>query len=462
MIDIPTAPRRKPLGVFALAMINVIAVDSLRSVTAGAEYGFTLVFFYGLLAVLFFIPSILVSSELSTRFPTTGGVYVWVREAFGTRWGFITIWLQWIYNVVWYPTIFAFIASTLAYLIDPHLTDNRLYMLIVTLSAFWLGTLFACLGFKTTRWLNAAGAILGTLVPMMLIACLGFYWVGSGKPSDIAFNGRSFLPHLTNINDLAFLTNLLFGLLGIEMSAVHAGDVKDPRRDYPRALAYSGILILMTLITSSLAIAVVIPAKQLNLVSGLMDAFNVFFTAYHLNWILPIMAVVIIIGALSGATAWILGPARGLLVAAEDMNLPAFLRYTNRANMPVGILLTQAIIVTVLCGVFLLMPTVNSSYWLLSDLTAQLALLFYVIFFVAAIKLRDNKNAVKQAYRIPGGKPVLWLICGAGILTSVVTILIGFLPPSQVPADKVVLFEIFLIGGLIAACGLPWLVKKGR
>jgi glutamate:GABA antiporter len=297
---------------------------------------------------------------------------------------------------------------------------------------------------------------------MLLIAGLGFYWVSSGRPSDVSFTWSSFFPHLSNINDLAFLTNLLFGLLGIEMSAVHAGDVKNPRRDYPRALASSGILILMTLITSSLAIAIVIPAKQLNLVSGLMDAFNIFFTAYHLNWVIPVMAVVIVIGALSGATAWILGPARGLLVASQDMQLPAFLRYTNKADMPVGILLTQGVIVTILCFVFLLMPTVNSSYWLLSDLTAQLALIFYVIFFVAAIKLRDNKNSVKSAYFIPGGKPVLWLVCGVGLIASILTILVGFLPPSQVPADKVVLFEVFLIAGLVIACSLPWLVRHKK
>src|SRR5687767_4859264 len=106
-ITLSSKPHKK-LNLFALVMINVIAVDNLRSLTAGAEYGYALVFFYLLAAILFFIPTILVTAELATGWPTTGGVYVWVKEAFGEQWGFLTIWLQWIYNVVWYPTIFTF------------------------------------------------------------------------------------------------------------------------------------------------------------------------------------------------------------------------------------------------------------------------------------------------------------------------------------------------------------------
>src|SRR5689334_3795033 len=120
---------KKVLGMFSLAMINVIAVDSLRSLPASAEFGFSLVFFYILAALFFFIPTALVTAELATAWPNTGGVYIWTRLAFGHKWGLMAIWLQWIYNVVWYPTILSFVAGTLAYLIDPQLAANKNYML---------------------------------------------------------------------------------------------------------------------------------------------------------------------------------------------------------------------------------------------------------------------------------------------------------------------------------------------
>src|SRR4029079_3895750 len=136
----------KKISVFTLIMINVIAIDNLRSLTVGAEYGFAMVFFYLLAAILFFIPTMLVTAELATGWPNTGGVYVWVREAFGPRWGFLTIWLQWIYNVVWYPTIFAFIAGIVAYLINLALVESKIFMLSVILIEYGGMICINCMG----------------------------------------------------------------------------------------------------------------------------------------------------------------------------------------------------------------------------------------------------------------------------------------------------------------------------
>jgi putative glutamate/gamma-aminobutyrate antiporter len=454
--------KNKALSMFGLVMINVIAVDNLRSLTVGAEYGFALLFFYALAALLFFIPTILVTAELATGWPNTGGVYVWVREAFGPRVGVLTIWLQWIYNVVWYPTIFAFIAGILAYLIYPELTNNKIYMLSVILFTFWSVTLINCLGLKVSNWISIVGAIIGTILPMMFITILGIIWLYHGKPSQIHFSFHNALPNMANMHNLAFLTNILFGLMGMEMSAVHAGDVKNPKRDYPHALFYSAIIILTTLVLACLAITIVIPIKELNLVSGFMDAYSIFFRAYHLEWFIPVIAILIIVGSLSGAAAWIIGPARGLLIASQDNGLPPFLQKMNQKQMPVGILLTQGVIVTLLCTVFLIMPTVNSSYWVLSNLTAQLALIFYILFFAAAIRLRYKCGHIDRAYEIPGGMVGMWIVAGIGITTCVAAIILGFLPPTQVAVGKILSYEAILVSGIIIFCALPFILYGKR
>src|SRR3990167_7672442 len=103
----------KRLSVFSLTMMNVIAVDSLRNLAVSAEYGAALISFYIIAAIFFYIPSVLIGAELATGWPQTGGAYIWIREAFGRRWGFLGMCLQWGYNVVWYPTILSFIAGTL-------------------------------------------------------------------------------------------------------------------------------------------------------------------------------------------------------------------------------------------------------------------------------------------------------------------------------------------------------------
>ena len=88
------------MTVSQLAMLTVVAVASLRSLPAMADYGLASILLYLIPAVVFLVPTALVAAELATGWK--GGVYVWVREAFGNRIGFLAIWLQWIQNVVWY------------------------------------------------------------------------------------------------------------------------------------------------------------------------------------------------------------------------------------------------------------------------------------------------------------------------------------------------------------------------
>ena len=297
---------KKTLTVFGLVMINVIAIDSLRTLPMSAEYGLSLVFYYLLAAILFFVPVALVSAELATGWPETGGIYVWVREAFGEQCGFLTIWLQWFYNICWYPTIMSFIGATIAYCIDPSLVNNKSYMMAVVFILFWGATLINFFGMRASHLMNTISAIVGTLLPMLFIIILGLIWVFQGKPLNIQFNWHSFFPDISNIDNMVLLTAVLYGLVGIEMSASHAGDVENPQRNYPKAIFWSGILILASLIGASFAIALVIPQKELNIVAGLLQAFEVFFKAFHMTWAMPLLALAIVIGSIGGVGAWIL------------------------------------------------------------------------------------------------------------------------------------------------------------
>ena len=95
-----------------------------------AVFGFSLVFFYiSCRHCLFFIPTALVSAELGTGWPNRGGIYVWVREAFGKKFSFFIIWLIWIFNVIWYPDDFSLNQGTFSYFLNPELGKSYLYVL---------------------------------------------------------------------------------------------------------------------------------------------------------------------------------------------------------------------------------------------------------------------------------------------------------------------------------------------
>lgn len=451
---------KKVLSVFSLVMINVIAVDSLRTLPLTAKLGVNLVTYYLIAAFVFFIPVALVAAELATAYPNTGGIYIWVREAFGKRAAFLTIWLQWIYNVVWYPTIMAFIAATLSYLFAPELANNKIYLLSSIIILFWLFTILNCFGMKVSSLVSVIGASIGTLLPMIGISILGVIWLIQGRPIEITYP-VSWIPDLSSIGNLSLFSAVLFGLLGMEMSAVHAEEVKNPQRDYPRALLISTIVIFSSLVLGSLAIIIVVPDRSLSVVSGFIDAYALFFNAYHMSWMISLTAFLIVIGSLSAVSAWIIGPTKGLLVSARDGAIPEFFSRVNQHGAPVNILVAQALIFTVMSSVLVMFESLNAAYWLLSVLCAQLALLVYIFMFAAAIKLRFSKPDQRGAYRIPGGNVGVCLVAGIGLLCCLITILIGFAPPSQIPIKNTGMFESLLIGGFILFVGLPWvLIKK--
>ena len=175
---------------------------------------------------------------------------------------------------------------------------------------------------------------------------------------------------------------------------------------------------------------------------------------------IPVLVWLIVLGALSGVSAWIIGPTKGLLVSARDGSLPKIFSLVNRFGAPVPILIAQGIIFSLLSSVFILSDSVNAAYWMLSDLSAQLALLVYVFMFAAAIKLRYTQPNRPRSYQVPGGNVVMWIVAGSGIVCCLFAMAIGFVPPTQIPIQNVFFFELFLVGGVILFVLVPWIFAK--
>lgn len=449
----------KTLTIFSLAMINVAAIGSVKNWPFIAEYGFASIFFLILAAVVFFFPVSLVSAELATGWPEQGGIYVWIREAFGHRTGFLAIWLLWIENVAWYPTILSFIAATLAYAIDPTLSENTSYNVILVISLFWIATFLNLFGMRLSSLLSTIGAICGTFIPAAVIITLGGVWYFSGTPLATAVNAKALLPDFSSWNQIVFFTGVLLALSGMEMSSIHARDVKDPQRDYPRAILLSALLILILSILGVLSIAFVIPKEQISLVGGSIQAISIFFNYHHLNSLTSWISFIICIGAFGSICTWVIGPSKGLLAAARGGDLPASLTKVNHEGVPTRLLILQLSIVTILSLFFLLMPSVSSGFWLLTVLVAQLYLIMYILLFAAAIRLRYSHPHIQRAYSVPGGNVGIWITSVIGILACLFALIIGFFPPSQVAISST-FYATFLIVGIVIGCIAPWIYSR--
>ena len=328
----------------------------------------------------------------------------------------------------------------------------------MVLVAFWVATLANLLGMKISSLISTIGVIFGSFIPGALIIILGLVWYFSGRPIEISMTWDSLIPNMGSVEQLVFFTGVILSLCGMEMSAIHARDVRNPQRDYPKAIMLSAALIIGMSILGVLTIASVIPQKQISLVAGSMQAFSYFVNAYGLKWLTPYIAVLIAAGAFGSLSTWVIGPTKGLLAAARDGDLPPFFRTVNKKGMPTRLLITQAIFVSVLSLIFVFMPTVSSAFWILSAIVAQLYLVMYILLFAAAIKLRYKNPNTQRPYKIPGGKVGIWIVSGVGTIASVFAMIIGFFPPAQIETGNVVFYVLFLVLGVIVACFTPSII----
>jgi glutamate:GABA antiporter len=438
------------ISLFALVMLITGAIDSIRNLPAMALFGSSLIFFFIFSAIVFLIPAALVSAELSSHSPEKSGIFHWVHLAFGKKAGFLAIWLQWINTVAWLPTVLSFVAGTAAYFLHPALAQNKYYLVSVVLITFWSLTWLNLKGLHFSAKFSSICAVIGMIIPMILIVGLAAVWLFLGNPSQIHFTKMDIVPSFHHSENWISLTAIMTAFLGMELATVHVKEIKRPQKTFPRALFFSVLLILSTIILGSLAIAMVLPNDQINLVNGVIQAFTGFFEKYHLSWLVPVITVMLLLGSLGQIISWVISPAKGLLHAAELGFLPAFFTKKNSKGMPSTILLTQAGLVSIICLAFLLMPSVNGSYWLLTALSTQLYMLMYVLMFAAAIFLKYKSKSPPDAFTIPFGKTGMWTACLLGLIGCTITIIVGFIPPSGMNVGGFMHYEILFCSGLIA------------
>lgn len=435
------------LKTLALTLLITGAIDSIRNLPATALFGSTLIFFFIFAAITFLIPTALVSAELAANVDE-GGIYQWTRLAFGERVGFLAVWLQWINNIFWFPTILSFIAGTAAYLIDPALAQNKYYLVGSILTLFWGLTLLNLKGIRVSAKLTSVCAVIGLIIPMTLIIALFIAWLVLGNPVQIHLTMQTIIPHWEGMESLFALTAIMLGFAGMELATVHIKDVDDPQRTFPKALGFSTLIILATMMLGSLAIAYVLPQKDINLVNGTIQTFAYFLKAYHLSWLTPILTLMLVIGSLGGIISWVISPIKGIAQAAQHGFLPPTLQQHNSHGVPQNLLLFQGVLVSLFCLAFLFLPSINASFWLLTALATQLYMMMYVVMYLAALRLRTNATEGGCGFKIPGGRFGTYLTCTLGLIGSAITLVVGFFPPSSMNIGSNAYYEVLFCLGL--------------
>ncbi len=463
-----TVRQAAKMGVFTLIIMNIVAVVSLRGLPAEAEYGVSSAFYYILAALVFLIPVSLVAAELAAMFPyQQGGMFRWIGEAFGDKAGFLGIWLQWIESTIWYPTVLTFGAVSLAFIgmdhvFDMHLAANKYYTIVVVLAIYWLATLISLKGMGWVGKVSKIGGLVGTIMPAGRLVVCAVIYLASGGQSQMDWHGN-FIPDFSNFDNVVLAVSIFLFYAGMEMSGVHVREIKNPTVNYPKAVIIGALATVAIFILGTYALGVIIPAKDINLVQSLLVGFDNYFTGLHIKWLSPVIAIALAFGVLAGVLTWVAGPSKGVFAVGQAGYLPKFFQRTNKNGVQKNILYVQGAIVTVLAFLMVLMPSVQSFYQILSQLTCILYLIAYLLMFAAALRLRYKMKGAPRPYRLgKRGNGVMWLIAGVGFVGSLVAFIFSFFPPSQVNMGSDAVWFTVLIAGTLVFVVLPFIILKFR
>ncbi|MEP2029281.1 MAG: APC family permease [Paracoccaceae bacterium] len=266
-------------------------------------------------------------------------------------------------------------------------------------------------------------------------------------------------PHITGLSSIAFLAGILLLFAGVEAQAVHANDMKNPCRDYPKSMFLAATIIFVLFTLGSLAVAAVVPAKDISLNAGLMQAFQNLLSKFGLQFMTPIIGLLVAFGAIGGVMAWIGGPSRGLLQTAQEGEIPPLLAKTNKHGVQVAILIVQGVIVSAQAMIYLVFKDVSVAFFVLSAMTIALYLVMYMLMYGAAIRLRITQPDLPRTYKIPGGMPGMLSVAGVGFLAVFFAFVVGFFPPTQLKVGSPATYVALVAGGLIVFVGLPLLIN---
>lgn len=452
------------ISMMAFAVMNITTIVSLRGLPAMTEYGMTSIFYYVFAALMFLVPVSLVAAELAAAFPNQGGVFRWVGEAFGPRWGFAAIYYQWQAIVIWFPTVLIFAAAALAYMwwplsFDQALANNKLYTIVVLLAVYWAVTLFTFRGIKASAQLSYLGGLFGTIIPGSVLIVVGIVYALMGYPLQINLRG-SVIPDFSRVQNMVLAASVFLYFAGMEMQAVHVKELKNPSRDYPLSVLIATVVVVILFVAGTIAVGTVVKTNAIDLNQSLLVAYRQLWAAFGMPWLGNVMAAMLAFGVLGQVSVIIAGPSAGILAVGKAGYLPHLLQRTNQNGIPVTILVIQGLFVTALCAAFTVLPSVQSAYQILSQMATIIYLLMYLIMYVAAIRLRYTQPNKPRPFKIPGGIAGMWTVGLIGLAGALIATFVSFVPPSQISTGSPATYIAILLIGTAGFAALPFLVFR--
>jgi glutamate:GABA antiporter len=461
----------KALGLWDVVAMNIVAVVGLRWIARSARLGAPSVTLWILACVTFFVPLAVTLAELSNRYPEQGGVYVWVRRAFGPVHGFICGWCLWVNNLFYFPSLLLFAAANALVIFGGaggRLDESRVYSVTFVLVVLWALIGLNIVGLTQGKRLHNLGSH-ATWIPAALLIAFGamaFAIFGSAT----SFVPSQLWPRDDVLSTIGLWSAMCFAFSGFEITSFIGQEIRDPERTIPRGILIAGFAVTLIYIAGSASVLVALPASALAERSGISDAVELVSQRLGLAGFGALTGALLAVGSVGGTSSWIAGAARVPFAAGVDHVLPrAFAKLHPMYRTPHVSLTVQGLAATsiFLSSVFLSVTggrtSIQEAYDILVNLTILIYFVPYLYLFPALIRLRRNAPAVPHPlFTVPGGAVGVTLAAMLGFLATLISVALVFVPPSG--GSSSLNYEVNLIGQavIILAIGamLFWRSRK--
>jgi amino acid transporter len=447
---------RRVMGFADLLMFYLVTGISLRWIATAASAGPSSIAVWLFAWTFFYVPLALSVIELSARYPRQGGMYVWSKNAFGDFSGYMTGWTYWSSNVSYYPSVFYFTASNALFLFGPRAVQLSHSKPFFILSALGLLTFIAILnvvGLNRGKWLHNIASV-GMWLPVLILAVMGVYiWRQFGPATSFA--PQNLVPQLHLKNMLVWAT-ITFATCGCETASLMSEEIKDQRRNLPRALLLAGLIVTACYVGGTIAILLALPSREVNDLQGIMQA--VAKTAGRLGWfhLIPVTAALIAIGNIGAASGFLAASGRVPFAAGIDRFLPAaFARLHPRWGTPHVSLIVQTMVAALMIFLGQAGTSVEGAYEVMVSTSIIGAFIPYLYLFASMFKLQ-RVPAPAGGFTVPGGRRVAKFVAGVGFITTLLTIVFSVIPSPDEPNKILAVTKIVGLTTLLVGSG--WLL----
>ena len=398
--------------IYFFLICTIVGVDTLAQVATNGAQGFLWLIF---LCIFFFVPYGLLVAELGSSVPEEGGAYVWTRMAWGRLTGALNSVFYWFSNPVWIGATLALLAVAAIQKYFFSFDDGSAWYYIIGLAYIWFSVWSAILSFGVGKWIPTIGAWCRiALVALFSISTVMYavqYGLSFPPASDWTPTWAAFI---------ALVPLIFYNLVGFDLPSAAGDEMTNPQKDVPVSVIRAMVTSILLYGLPILAIICIIPPKDLEGVSGLLDAVDKVFHVWGGAETIMIKAAVVmfVLAVVSSASTWLMGADRAQAIASVDGAGPRWLgRFHPTLGTPVNVNLISGILST---AVFIAASTLTSGDAATAfSVTIGVVLLFttlsYIVIFPAVIKLRKSHPHINRPYKIPGGMAGVW-ICG--VLTT--------------------------------------------